>query len=819
MTHLPHSRARRGPSWFLGLLAVALVTGKAGAGGEATLFAEFSKALDPLKAVDLARRGPEGTLCLIRGLEAGGRAGQLCAWALCQNPQPEAAAALRHLLWQPDQVAGYWAAKALGQIEDPENVRALAALLPDERLGFWELSAGGVGRLTDVQGRSGRESAPAQEWMPNLRVAYAAMESLGELGGEEVARTLLRALDNDQYLIRYGAARGLGRIWQKGGKGAPSAARGRECKARLECAREADPILIVRLAAQQALAMLEAEPGARTPSLTTVSPVWTPTHEGRATGTVGAAALPASIAFIKTANRSAANLGFRDSYYFPLTPKYHSGENLYTLTPPAPGGTLRNITQLTHGEVQGPEVSFDGGKLLFAMRRDKEHDGFHIFEANLDGTGLRQLTDGNCNDVDPCYLSGGRIAFCSDRAGYQEYYHQERSRVICVLTGSRVEQITFNPNQDYEPLALRDGRILYGSYRFYAQDGSEGPLRGEWMGLARIETVLRSANPDGSADQLFYGSMRGSFYAPLRPMPFSDQRAGWHARGYHVGVSISQPRELADGCLVCISPAGLTLVDSARVPVDCEIPVYPEVVNLTGGERVYVHPYDDMNPVGRYTSPYPLTKDWILVSHAPWHDLRVNGYGIYLMNLATREMRLIYDDPQMSEVDPIPLQPQSEPIARESTLARGRQTGLIYCPSVYVSDLPYDRKAATYVRILEGVLMGQSIAANAAFRTRDLGTAPLHPDGSFYVEVPADTPLRFELLDEDGRMLAHETEFNYVRPGETKGCMGCHEPRKNASPNRSPMAMSHAPVSATRQRGNLIYMGKPDRPYNAIYRE
>ena len=129
---------------------------------------------------------------------------------------------------------------------------------------------------------------------------------------------------------------------------------------------------------------------------------------------------------------------------------------------------------------------------------------------------MRQITDGNCNDVDPCYLPDGRIAFCSDRAGYQEYYHQERSRVIYVMNadGTGIEQITFNPNQDYEPLVLRDGRVLYGSYRFYAQDGSEGPLRGEWMGLARIETVLRAANPDGSADNSFYGSMRGSFYSP-----------------------------------------------------------------------------------------------------------------------------------------------------------------------------------------------------------------------------------------------------------------------------------------------------------------
>ena len=151
-------------------------------------------------------------------------------------------------------------------------------------------------------------------------------------------------------------------------------------------------------------------------------------------------------------------------------------------------------------------------------------------------------------------------------------------------------------------------------------------------------------------------------------------------------------------------------------------------------------------------------------------------------------------------------------------MGRGTESGLIYCNSIFNSDLPYDHAQAKYVRVLEGVLMGQSIAANAAFRTRALATVPVHPDGSFYVEVPADTPIRFELLDADGRMLVHETEFNYVRGGETKGCVGCHEPRKSSVANRRPEAMDHPPSPALRQRGDLIYFGLPSRPYNEVYR-
>jgi hypothetical protein len=776
------------------------------AADEAALFDQLRQKKEPAAALALVERGEPAVPFLIQGLEKDGRLAALCAWALAQHPLPGTAPALRERLLKVDQVTGWFAARALGRMPSPENVSALAALLAREKNGYWELSSRGVGRLRDAWNAKGeRYNDPAPTNMPNLRVAYAAMESLGGIGGETAEATLLRALESDQYLIRYGAARGLGRM------------RSKPAGPKLAALSKDDPVLIVRRAAQEASRNIRGEPGNPPPPKPP---------------------LPPALAFIKTKLRSDATFGFRDSYFFPKTPRHHSGENLYTLTPPKPDGELRNLTQLSNGEVQGPEVSFDGTKILFAMRRDKARDGFHIFEINTDGSGLRQVTDGNCNDSDPAYLPDGRIAFCSDRCGWQEFYHQERSRVLWVMNadGGDARQITFNPNQDYEPHVLGDGRICYSSYRFYAQDGSEGPLRGEWMGLARIETVLRVCNPDGSADQLLYGSMRGEFYVPMRPMPFSDQFAGWHARGYHVGVSVSQQKEMPDGTILCTTPAGLTLVDPNLAPIDCEMPVYPEVVNLAGGEEVYIHNYDEMNPVGRYTTPYPAGDGWAWVSHAPWHDMRVNGYGIHRMNLATRELELVYDDPQMSDVDPVPLAPRvTKPIERSSTLlkkqstpasdsgienAASRQaTGRIFCNSVFDTDAPFDKAAVRYVRVLEGVQMGQSIAANAAFRTRILGTVPIHPDGSFFVKVPADVPVRFELLDEDGRMLVHETEFNFVRPGETKGCVGCHENRRETTLNHRPLALDHPPAAAERQRGDMIYMGQKSRPYNQVYRD
>ena len=755
---------------------------------EAQLAEALLKNRSAAAALALARRGEAGRKILNQGLRRHPRVAALCAWAVWQYPYPSAAPPLRSLLRSRDQVAGYWAARALGRIRNKAGTAALAALLPTKPNYFWELSRGGRGWLRAGAAQNVNTPQFAPDDMPNVRVSYAALLALGEIGGPQAEAALARGLENGLYLIRHAAARGLGTM------------RARRQLDKLRTTALRDPVLIVRDAAREAAEKIEGtwrQPNAPLP------------------------AMPKALLFIKTRNRTESNLGFRDGYFFSKTPWYHWGENLYVLSPVRPDGKVRDLTNLTGGAVQGPELSYDGRRVLFAMRKNFRTEGFHICQINVDGTGLRQLTRGNCNDVDPCYLPDGRIMFCSDRAGYREYYHQERSRVLYVMEadGSDIRQVTFNPNQDYEPLALSSGHVAYSSYRFYAQDGSPGPLPTDRF-MHRIETVFRTIRPDGSNDQLLYGAMRGSYYTPIRPTPDSLQYSGWHARGHHIGVAVSQQREMPDGSVVCITPAGLTVVDPSLPPTDCERPVYPEVVNLAGGEEVYIHNHDAMNPIGRFTTPYPAGGRWVFVSHAPWHDLRASGYGIYLFDLASRRKILVYDDPQLSDIDPIPVAAHPRPPVLASQLGtKSGALGRIYCASVFHSDLPYDHKRVRYVRVISAVLQGLSINANANFRTRVLGEVLLAKDGSFYVEVPAETPLRFALLDADKRTIVHETAFTYVRPGETKGCVGCHEPKDVVQPNARPLATRHPPALTRKKRGDLIYQGRPYRTYSVIVRE
>ena len=172
------------------------------------------------------------------------------------------------------------------------------------------------------------------------------------------------------------------------------------------------------------------------------------------------------------------------------------GRNLYTLIPAQPGGVLRRITHLADGEVFDPEPSYDGQTILFSMRRDGE-DWFNLYEIGADGTGLVQLTDGPFHDVSGVYLPDGRVVFVSDRAGYLEEYHEERTETLWIMNGdgSNIQQLTFNPGTVFDPTVLHDGRILFSFWDAFMLN---------IPGLDKHEAYLVTIRPDGTEERLFF---------------------------------------------------------------------------------------------------------------------------------------------------------------------------------------------------------------------------------------------------------------------------------------------------------------------------
>jgi hypothetical protein len=74
--------------------------------------------------------------------------------------------------------------------------------------------------------------------------------------------------------------------------------------------------------------------------------------------------------------------------------------------------------------------------------------------------------------------------------------------------------------------------------------------------------------------------------------------------------------------------------------------------------------------------------------------------------------------------------------------------------------------------------MANDFSANDFERRAIIGFAPVQSDGSFRIKVPANTPLSFATLDDQGRGFVVKRTHLYARPGESfRNCVGCHENR------------------------------------------
>jgi hypothetical protein len=88
---------------------------------------------------------------------------------------------------------------------------------------------------------------------------------------------------------------------------------------------------------------------------------------------------------------------------------------------------------------------------------------------------------------------------------------------------------------------------------------------------------------------------------------------------------------------------------------------------------------------------------------------------------------------------------------------------------------------------------------DAEGRAMVMGTAPVEPDGSFFVRTPADKPIRFALLDAKGGVVREEHGWFWIRRGEQRYCVGCHAGPERSSENRVPAVLlrTTSPVDLT----------------------
>ena len=546
---------------------------------------------------------------------------------------------------------------------------------------------------------------------------------------------------------------------------------------------------------------------------------------------------------------------------------FQAGSDLWLRDRAAPDSPERNLTfALTGGlwNVRDVDVSYDGNKLLFSMRKplipgamDSEQPTWNIYEYDRPGDTLRRVIASDLvaeegNDVAPHYLPDGRIVFSSTRQRQSKAVlidenkpqfaaldedRNEHAFVLHVMNanGNGIRQISFNQSHDMDPAVLADGRIVFS----------------RWENAGGSSIHLYTVNPDGSSLQLLYG-------------------ANSHATGTGItDVQFLSPRPRPDGSIVALlRPFQDTELGGDPVSIDASSFVeiqQPTLANagLAGPAQTRLTTNDvrtdpGPSPGGRYGSIFPmwdgtnrLLVSWSIcrllegTTTVPCTAARLANpaavtapplYGVWIYDPRDRTQRPILQPTEGVRYSDVVLMAPRAPLPAvildavagvdyDPVLA-AENVGILNIKSVYDLDGAYGmtgvtvpplppggitelrdpaqttaaERPARFLRIEKAVgipddevrdFRGTAFGAAGGLGMREiLGYAPVEPDGSVQIKLPADVPFAIGVVDRNGRRITpRHLNWIQLRAGETLTCNGCHVPA-GLQPG-APPAISH----------------------------
>jgi len=413
----------------------------------------------------------------------------------------------------------------------------------------------------------------------------------------------------------------------------------------------------------------------------------------------------------------------------------------------------------------------DKGALHYYFRPESV---YHVFRARIDGSDLRQLTDGKWNESDPCFLPGGRIAFISERAGGQVRCGMRplpTGTLHSMLPdGSDPIQLSWHDTQEWHPSVDNQGMIVYTRWDYVDRDSD-------------VAHHIWTCYPDGRDPRSPHGNYPEQ--RELRPWMEMSIRA---VPGSHKYVAVAAPHHgQAYGSIVLIDPRHTDDHSTAQIERITPSVPFPESESAPG----VPHPKGRHSPAAEvYGTPWPLSEDYYLCVH----DAGQSNYALCLLD-AFGNREILYRDPAIACLDPIPLRPRTRPpvippatlqAAADQTAQPDLSSGIVSIVNVNDSrrPLPAGRRI-THVRVInlfpkDNPFMDEpniGVAAQSLCRGV-LGVAPVEADGSAHFRAPAGAPLYFQLLDDRGLAVQTMRSDTYLHPGETLSCAGCHEPKQ-----------------------------------------
>jgi hypothetical protein len=441
-------------------------------------------------------------------------------------------------------------------------------------------------------------------------------------------------------------------------------------------------------------------------------------------------------------------------------------------------------------------------------------------------------------DISPAYLPDGRIVFSSTRQdanqailldeGKPQYQGLEENRdepasVLHVIEedGSDIQQISFNQSHDLDPSVLSSGKILFS----------------RWDQAGNNDTInLYRMNTDGSELEIVYGRHSHQSTRSNRPLQFSQavempngriltalrefENVQWG--GDYSSIDIEnyiddqQPIASQTGLAGPAQIAALfedIVIDGSVSPGGYFSAVSPL---WDSSERVLFswsqcRVYDPEQPV-----PDPLLEEDLRTILPCSEELIANEaieaapllYGLWIFD-PLDNTQLPVAIPQEGLMYTEVMAMQSRPFADNAQMAEefdpdlaDKNLGMVHIRSIYdfagvdgspqgiaaladPTQTPVTDRPVRFLRVVKAVSIPDEDVrdfSNVAFgRDRNqslreiIGYVPVEPDGSVFFQVPANVPLAFSLLDENGMRVGqrHQNWLQFA-PGEVRQCNGCH---------------------------------------------
>lgn len=491
----------------------------------------------------------------------------------------------------------------------------------------------------------------------------------------------------------------------------------------------------------------------------------------------------------------------------------------------APGDSALNLRYVLNralgpGHIHGMDLWWDGSRVVFGYARtptDEPPEGWldrarsyhfrrtveptHLFEIGINGQNLRQLTSVEWSDLDPTYAPNGDIVFVSERCSTSlqcnEYDKDETSCNLYVMKpdGSGIRRLSANKDGDYLPHALDDGSIGYLRWEYHERS---------WAFIQSIWTI----RPDGTgADAVFKQHFTNPWsLEDVRSIPGS-RKLVCIAAGHHT---------LAAGPLVIVDPS-LGINEPKGISI-----LTPDVKPPEGGmDGVTAPEGGTQDGGGLYSTPWALSEKCFLASYTYSNkETDAKGYALYVVDVFGNK-ELIHRDPAISCFIPMPLRSRPRPPVMPELVDLSQDHA-----TCVISDVSFGSEEVAdrirYVRIAEPIgwpydnqLGGQRYGEKGPHLInwtpiRILGDVPVERDGSAHFQVPADTAVYFQLLDENRMELRRMRSFISFQPGEKRACAGCHETR-GVTPRPGPL-----PLAASLPPRALIPPPWGDRPVSFL---